>query len=174
MKNIEDLTFKNLYDPDYVYLTQSLIRAVIIRHFSYLDFNDREEASAIALAKVSDLLKKDDFDRSRGSLKNYLYTGIRNSIGNHFSKYNREIPVEDDIMEFHNPSYDGDPEVYLKDHQINHIFNLFRGRLDHLRNQTLTQLESMGFSCPYHINETPSKKAIKMAIFIIWRYKETS
>lgn len=96
--NLQELTFDKLNDPEAYDQVCSLIRAVIVRHFSYLPASEKEDAFSEGLLKVVLLLKDGKFDPARSSMKNYLYTGIRNEITNYLYRKRKEISKSDEDM----------------------------------------------------------------------------
>lgn len=146
MFTIEDVTFDNLGTPDAYNIVSSLINAVLIRHYSYLSYTDREDCFSEAFLKVTLLLKDRTFDPTRSSKKNYLYTGIRNAIQNYLYKGRKEVPVEDTIMAT-NAAPDNQYSDYeeLRESDIRKVFSLYNGRYDFLEPTVRNRLYDMGF-----------------------------
>lgn len=73
----------------------NLVEVVRNKHFDlYPQY--KEEFLSVGLEKVLKVLNMDIFDPSKGSLKNFLYTGIRNEMGNFL--YHRKKDVVTDTL----------------------------------------------------------------------------
>lgn len=75
-----------------------LVEIVYQKHFSYLT-QDKEDLISIGVIKAISMLERGDFDSTKGDMMNYLYSGIRNSIYNYYTKNikfgKREVLSED-------------------------------------------------------------------------------
>lgn len=90
-RTIKDINNSN-YMEDWCYpIFESLVRAVIIRHFPRLTKEEREDSMQEGLLKVYTLMKSGTYDESRNNLTGYLYTGIRNSVGNMLRRGQKEV-----------------------------------------------------------------------------------
>lgn len=103
-------TYEELYPNGVLLLNEynlealnNLVSVVIIKYFK--GYSELEEYQSVGLLKAIELLKSNSFDPSKYSskqaLKNYLFTGIRNSISNylyHYSNSDKEV-VSDNIYE---------------------------------------------------------------------------
>lgn len=87
--NITEQGLKNIKD---------LCDIVIYKHFSYTSKQDREDLISVGTLKIVELLNKGVFDETKSSLKNYLYTGVRNEMKNYLYRNTKDIAVEDDIL----------------------------------------------------------------------------
>lgn len=83
-----------------------LASIVLHQHYPFVrDKTMQEDLIQEAICKAIDLCKAGTFDSSRSSIRNYLYTGMRNQMQNLLSKWKREIsveevrPVDEDIEE---------------------------------------------------------------------------
>ena len=80
---------------------QDLASIVYTRHY-YANTSEREDLLSTGVLKAYELLAAGHWDRSRGSLLNFLYSGMRNEMHNYLyrNKNKREVCYED----FHNES----------------------------------------------------------------------
>ena len=91
-----------------------LVEIVYNCHFSYAS-DYREDLYSVGLLKAIDFIKSGSYDPSRSSLKNVLYTGMRNEMKNYLHKLSKDSPVEDTIIEGANEAltYRVDDRVYF-------------------------------------------------------------
>lgn len=83
---------------------EKVLTVVFIKHYS--NYIGNEDLKQWALLYV--LQNRYKYDPSF-SAYNFIYTGIRDEIGNKIKKYNKEV-FTDDYATFDNRSYDVDPE----------------------------------------------------------------
>lgn len=79
---------------------RSLSEAVVSIH--YPTFPERTELVSIGIDRAISLLKAPFFD-PRKNIRGFLYTGIRNEVGNHLRKEARSVAVPSSLMHL-NPS----------------------------------------------------------------------
>ena len=96
---------------DTVAQLEHLAEIVCNKHYAYLSPLEREELRQQALLKALVIIEQGTFDPTRSSLKNYLYSAMRNEMSNIVYKKKREIPKE----EFYSGeiSYDLETEVMI-------------------------------------------------------------
>lgn len=75
-----------------------LAEIVVNSHYSYTDLDTREDLKQVALLKAIEWLSKTDYDASRSSLKNVLYTCMRNECKNYVYRNTRDTPVDDEVL----------------------------------------------------------------------------
>ncbi len=80
---------------------QDLASIVYTRHY-YANSSEKEDLLSTGVLKAYELLAAGHWDKSKGSLLNFLYSGMRNEMHNYLyrNKNKREICYED----FHNES----------------------------------------------------------------------
>lgn len=76
-----------------------LANIVFMKHFAFVGEADRMDYVQEAVLKAISLIEGKVFDPSRGSLRNYLYTGMRNQMTNYRYSFKREIPAEEIFAE---------------------------------------------------------------------------
>lgn len=76
----------------------TLCEIVLNTHYSYVLTVDREDLISVGIIKSLSLLEAGGFDATKSSLKNYLYTGIRNEMKNYLYKNRRDIVEDDEIL----------------------------------------------------------------------------
>ena len=79
---------------------ENLVTVVVNKHFK--NYHENEELCALGMATVVEVLKLGEFDPEKGSLKNFLYTSIRNACTNylyHFKNSNKEIVSDEALPE---------------------------------------------------------------------------
>ena len=78
---------------------ENLVNVVVNKHFSH--YNELEDLVSVGLLKCIELLEVNAFDPvkypAKSALKNFLYTGIRNEVGNYIyhNKNNKKEVVTD-------------------------------------------------------------------------------
>ena len=154
--------YKNIID---------LANIVLNVHYSYVSSVDREDLTQTGILKCLDLLNKNDFDASRSSLKNYLYTGVRNEMRNYLYRTSKEILVEDDILYGINESscgFDSDTLFRIEERSYLKYFEKFKltqpDRLD-----VLQSLKSVGFIIKEPVaNVDYNPNYSKIIALIVW------
>lgn len=76
---------------------RSLSEAVVRTYFA--KFSDQEELISIGMAKSLELLRNPKFDPSLNP-RSFLYTGIRNEVGNHLRRSSRSFPITPESDDF--------------------------------------------------------------------------
>ena len=106
MKKI-NVAVEDFYDKDFNFnLTKvgyenicNLCDIVISRHFYSNPSYDKEDLKQVGLYKALSLLKRSNYNPTKASLFNYLYTGIRNEIHNYVYKMSKDFVVDSAIMD---------------------------------------------------------------------------
>lgn len=78
---------------------EHLITIVLNKHFSKVHPDKKDDLRQLGWYKVFKTFSQGTFDPNRSSLKNYLYTGIRNEMGNFITKGAREQLVDNTLLE---------------------------------------------------------------------------
>lgn len=72
-----------------------LSEIVLNKHYSFVSSYDRDDLKSEAVIKAIELIKEEKFDHNKSSLKNFLYTGMRNAMQNYLYHNKKEIPQEE-------------------------------------------------------------------------------
>lgn len=92
-------------------------------HFTYVPYNEREDLTSVAILKAISFVKESEFDPSRSTLKNVLYTAMRNEMKNSLYRLSKDTPVDDEILIGANESVgtvdDSISYIEIKDRDIN-------------------------------------------------------
>lgn len=76
----------------------NLAQIIANRHFiSYIN-SDSSDLIEVGVLKAVELIKSGVYDKNRTSLKNYLYTGMRNEMKNYLNRMKKEILVDDTML----------------------------------------------------------------------------
>lgn len=104
---ITDQGVKDLY---------KLAEIVLNCHFNYVSYSERDDLTSVAILKAISFLKESEFDPERSSLKNVLYTAMRNEMKNTLYRLSKDTPVDDEILIGANESITSveDSEVYIE------------------------------------------------------------
>ncbi len=86
---------------------EDLCKIVFSRHF-YVNVNEKEDLLSVGMLKALDLLNSGYMDLSKGSMLNFLYTGIRNEMKNYLYRTTREVFYEDYYLEASLTSWEHD------------------------------------------------------------------
>lgn len=78
---------------------EKLITIVLNKHFSKVRPDKKEDLKQQGWAKVFKTFRQGQFDPNISSLKNYLYTGIRNEMGNFLVKNQKEELLDNNLIE---------------------------------------------------------------------------
>lgn len=105
MKPVPNLCSNKIFYPNgelvleevQIHHLKSLADIVYHTHF-YINYELKEDLLQIGLLKALALLRQGHFDPSKGALKNYLYTGMRNVMKAYVTRSLKETPVEEAIM----------------------------------------------------------------------------
>lgn len=136
--DISEIGVKNMYD---------LCDIIIHKHFFYTPAQVREDLISTGILKMMELLSKGDFDPSRSSLKNYLYTGVRNEMKNYLYRNSKEISVDDDIVLGMNesPVEDANPHVVQVSDTLLEYYRIRLNLTDSDMAKIVSSLSNMGF-----------------------------
>lgn len=98
-----------------------LAEIVMNCHFTYVSYNDREDLTSVAILKAISFIKESEFDPTRSSLKNVLYTAMRNEMKNTLYRMSKDTPVDDEILIGANESTASveDNDSYIEINDIN-------------------------------------------------------
>ena len=92
--NLETIAKGELTKEEYAYLKE-FCNIIVCKNFSYIKSFEREDLISVGVLKCIDLISKQRFDPERNSLKNFLWTGVRNEITNFLYRSSKESPVEE-------------------------------------------------------------------------------
>lgn len=158
--------FKQLY---------KLAEIVLNKHYSYItDPSTKEDLISEAVLKGYELVLQGNFDAKRSSLKNYIYTGMRNEMSNYLYKNKKEV-VLDEILgaSTRNPGHDDYDVIYYKD--IVNLTSKFAKRYGDYTGLLVSYLRDIGFhieGCPDNTHSAVKiddyKLLEKMVCVIIW------
>lgn len=150
-----------------------LAEIVVNIHFSGYNY-DKDELESIAVCKALELLNSGSFDSSRASLKNYLYSGMRNEVGNFLFK-RRKLVFWEDVDSFREEDvscFEIDGEVIIRT-----ISNLGEEFLEYIP-IVVKALMGMGFTVNMEVSEdenmeTKEEKTLeKLLCLILWENRE--
>lgn len=148
-----------------------LCTIIINSHYSYVNEYDKADLRQEGMIKALDLLASGAFDPTVSSLKNYLYTGLRNEMKNYLYRNTKDSPTEDEILYSTKESEDQISDIELsvatmKVFQIKEILEKTRGiaKID----KVVSSLKSMGFNVDYNGNSKRYKEVDRYVALIIW------
>ena len=141
---------KKLTDED-IFDLKELVKLVIYKHFDkYIDNSTiYDDLFSIGMETCLKALGSGKFVKGKGKLFSYLYTGVRNYIGNYLSKNSRLIFVDDELLDCMNHTgYTGYTDLVVTDADIiNYVGKLIKD------NDTLIKIKSylkfIGFFVDY-------------------------
>ena len=94
----DGLNFEGLYKDGVPQFTKDILDQidklsdiVVNRHYAKMNAIDKEEMKSLAVLKAIKLIKEGSFDCSKSSIKNYLYTGMRNEMSNFIYSKRKEV-----------------------------------------------------------------------------------
>lgn len=159
---------------------QKMAEIVANNHFRYIeDKYDKEDIISEGIAKGLEMIESCKFDPDYGSsLRNYIYTSMRNEMRNHIYRQNREYPVE----EFYGDQKKS-PEIILEEYDVS--FQYFKDIIDHYKKRygdysslVIDELEEMGFNivncpnCESRKENYDENILERLVVFAVWRIRE--
>lgn len=159
-----DITAKGYED------LRTLCDIVLNTHYSYVLPVDREDLISVGMVKCLDLLRKSGFDSKRSSLKNYLYTGIRNEMKNYLYRSRKEVIEDDDILIGINEDKsvsieDSDSLVHINPDIVESISKRIR---EFPRGEVLSTLRYMGFDVEESVEAKYYEEVEGIVCLILW------
>lgn len=175
---------------------EHLIMIVLNKHFSKVRPDKKEDLKQLGWYKVFKTFKQGQFDPSRSSLKNYLYTGIRNEMGNFITKGSREQLVDNTLLEagFLVDEYDEDgapvedsnqqPEeqwhensdLYLRKEDIQIVVNRFK-RVEQVWNRLAVYFSKFGIKTDWGdkvgSSDEEGSEISAIAALAVWHYRRS-
>lgn len=157
-----------------------LATIVLHQHYSYVrEPMLQEDLVQEALVKAIDLIQANTFDSSRSSIRNYIYTGMRNQMQNYMSKRRHEVPVEEVrplLDSYAESEVEEDlctPDISINEDLVYSICDPFFA-LGCYHNPLIEKLRTLGFTGPLTDLEPPDvvDPLVLDALFTeyIWRY----
>lgn len=87
---------------DYDLLGEKLLdlSGIVFRKHFYASYRDKDDLVSIGVLKALSLLDGGNFDERKGTLLNFLYTGMRNEMHNYLYHKNKKIKVGVEVSEY--------------------------------------------------------------------------
>lgn len=152
---------------------RKLCEIVLNNHYAYVAYCDREDLVAEGMLKCIELLRKGTFDPNRASLKNFLYTGIRNEMGNYLYRHKKEIPIEEFFGVSASPE---EMSITVDYRRIEEFVKPFNRGVDYTP-WVIDRLEDLGFDVqrkPQRIQrQDPTHNLTgKLVCMVLWKIRE--
>lgn len=141
---------------------RKLSEIVANRHYSRVPAQTKEDIISEGVVKGMALLEEGRFDRNITSLKNYLYTGMRNQQQNFLFRSRKEIPSEDEVI----PQKDmcsRSGEIVIRYEEIRNTVQKFDNCYMKYLNPLTKRLLDMGFVVS-HLPESFEKSVARLPI----------
>lgn len=177
---------------------EKLITVVLNKHFSKVSPSKKDDLKQLGWYKVFKTLRAGGFDPSRSSLKNYLYTGIRNEMGNFLVKGSREEFLDNTLLEggfLQEYDEDGAPvgqddnpydressgvqyeEFVLKRRDIEDVVSKFT-RVEHVWDRLGVYFRGFGYSTDFghqvsSDDDEEGGEIAAIAALVVWHYRRT-
>lgn len=116
---------------------------VYTRHY-YASSREKEDLISVGVVKALSLIQGGGWDKSKGRLINYLYSGIRNEMHNYLYKVNKEVCFEEFYEDYKEDSYFDDEVIHMDFKVIQEVCNRFKC-YSGLCREVAEDLESRGF-----------------------------
>lgn len=123
-----------------------LAEIVCNSHYGFADSTVKEDLQQVGLLKALEWLHDNDFDPTRSSLKNVLYTAMRNEMKNFMYRNTKDTPTDDDVLIGANVGTSS-IEADMTFPSISEV--PFRRLTEEQRIEILESLAYMGFVTPY-------------------------
>ena len=151
----------------------TLCEVVMNTHYSYALSTDKEDLKSVGILKALELLHNGDFDPSRSTLKNYLYTGMRNEMKNYLYKTGKDVVVDDEILlgineDKHSSIEDSMDYVDISDSLITKALGKLVRNEDTM-NKIKASLKCMGFDVTYKGEVRMYKEVEKEVCLVVWK-----
>ncbi len=83
------LTSADLENPDILGRKLITLAEIIIRKHFYASVNEKDDLVSVGLVKAFSMLNDNKFNKDRGNICTYLYTGMRNDMHNYLYHQNK-------------------------------------------------------------------------------------
>jgi len=174
-------------DDDLYSELRKLAEIVLNTHYANANPSDKDDLVSVGVLKGLELIVKGQFDANRASLKNYVYTGMRNEMTNYLYRNKKEIVLEE-FYGFYSTDRVEEDAFFKLDYQFvcDFLNRVERpGKVnDYIKFAVVEGLKDIGFLVEgdticdsFCLNSLPDKenmiyKADKLVVMFIWEQKE--
>ena len=161
---------------------KALCEIVLNKHYSYVELSVREDLISVGHLKILEMLNKKEFNPTRSSLKNYLYTCVRNEMGNYLYRNTKEIQIDEEILYSLNESKANvtlDMEkaiIFIPLEEVVTVIKLFKvprtSIINIVHRLGILGLKVQGFSDIREEDCICTEKEERLCTLIIWRHLE--
>lgn len=85
------LHIKDLEDPNILGDKLQILAGIVFRKHYYASFCDKDDLLSVGVLKALSLINEGNFSKKKGTLLNYLYTGMRNEMHNYLYHKNKKL-----------------------------------------------------------------------------------
>jgi hypothetical protein len=158
-----------------------LTEIVVNTHYKILSVSDREDLRMTGLIKAIKVFSSGLFDPTKGCLKTFLYTTIRNEVSNYYHKnYCKETFIEEyfDGETPSHPSYSVEASIFkfILESRVSDYTNYIPYIKDHLQKLGLVVSDSKNILSKYSFKPILVKEGVlnRLVCMVIWRIKDLS
>jgi hypothetical protein len=156
---------------------RKLSEIVANKHYSKVLPHVKEDLIAEGVLKGLKLLDGGRFDSGITSLKNYLYSGLRNEMQNYLYRSRRETPVEEDYQKTDDRTRCD--EIVVKAKEIQSVLNEFEVPYSDYYQSVAIKLRDMGFVVSPRVEDDnrvdhPINEKVRerLVCLIVWKKAE--
>jgi hypothetical protein len=120
------------------------LSGIVFRKHFYANMGDKEDLLSVGVLKAYTLIKNGNFCENKGTVLNYLYTGMRNEMHNYLYHQKKKIKV-DDVSESTHDIYFEEECFEIDYNLVSEVCVKFLVYGD-LRNMVKEELENRGFN----------------------------
>jgi hypothetical protein len=185
------LTKKDLEDRDMLSLKLMDLASIVQRKHYYASTNERDDLISVGVLKALTLIANGAFAESKGSLLNYIYSGMRNEMHNYLYHLNKVSLLDEGEEDSLAEEFEGYEEAYhtVGDSCFRIDFSIVANICDqfahigHMHQPVATELEVRGFMITNRKNTIMVKDCLKEESFYadfldrlccaaVWKKKE--
>jgi hypothetical protein len=169
------LTEKDLEDPDVLGRKLIQLNEIIVRKHFYASYKDKDDLVSVGVLKMLDLINEGNWDKSKGSLCNYLYSGARNSIHNYLYHQNKFPLIDQEQLRDSGISdnYFSGPDCPISYGLVHSVCMHFTDAFgEGIEDAVISKLEEIGYTLEGRVKQSPY--SVGYSSVLSDRYKDYS
>ena len=121
------------------------LAGIVFRKHYYASYGEKDDLISVGVLKALSLIKGGNFSENKGTLLNFLYTGMRNEMHNYLYHQKKKVKCEEMISEASNDNYFEDESFKININTVDEVCNNFSVYGD-LKFDVCNELTKRGFS----------------------------
>jgi hypothetical protein len=123
---------------------QDLAGIVFRKHF-YASLNEKVDLMSVGVLKALSLIDSGNWKEDKGSVLNYLYTGMRNEMHNYIYHQNKDIKTDEVLRGITTDSYFDELGLIINISVIDEVCKFFNSVYGNISGGIARELEGRGF-----------------------------